>query len=424
MARARTLRRHGALWKPRSAVQEVLASKPLVAVGLTHGATPEALPGTLLSPPAVSFTGSSFFAPGPNYLAGPAGIRGGMQFDGVDDLVTIDYTNRLNQIENPSFEYGLATITSILSATLTQSGAESFFGTKSLKIDTPGVSNQEGVRFDSVAGGTFVLVDGLATYSFSAYVKGVAGATWRLALQEFDASNANLGTIVGATETLTGAWQRIQMTMTTQATTAKLRAFLRTNLAGGLATTLYADGVLLEKSPIVRPWFSGDSDIDTAWEGTPGGSPSTKGFWSNTARRTFECWLYLDDAAAQYPILVASTGVSTFVFDVFANDMIAVTRKTTDNEYSGAYPSRGAWVHLDLGMTSSGPVLKVNGVTKTPGVAAWQDALTDSTLSTGKLYLGSSAFTKLKGRMALAAFYNKLLTNEENARHRAAALRG
>lgn len=171
---------------------------------------------------------------------------------------------RTNLIHNPSFETGVTTWTVGANTSFAVSTAQKQFGSQSGLI----------TRLNTTAGNGYILrtVTGLTvgnTYTFSFYVYGGTG---------------NYAYKIGSTSNVTFAapgatWTRISRTFVAATTSTQFYINDDTNTTPTAGTTLYVDGVMLEESPTLNPYFDGDTrymdGTAASWTGAAHVTPST-----------------------------------------------------------------------------------------------------------------------------------------------------
>ncbi|MEW6183374.1 MAG: discoidin domain-containing protein [Bacillota bacterium] len=133
-------------------------------------------------------------------------------------------------------------------STRTRDTANSWHGTASLKVETPGYGLQEGFRTTSN------LVTASQTYTASVWLKGTG--TIFLGLREITSGEALVGYTASAPITLTGSWQRVSVTRTFGSTGARTQLMVVTT-GSVQAATFYADGLQIEQKAYATPWHIG-----------------------------------------------------------------------------------------------------------------------------------------------------------------------
>jgi hypothetical protein len=183
---------------------------------------------------------------------------------------------RTNLIPTPSFEQGslfgwAAQGTPLPTVTITTEQAA--FGSKSLKINSNGVSSFSGVSC-TVSGLT---VGQVYVFSLHAYVP---------------SGSVDIGTIVNGTGFGTSVngirdqWVRCSMTFTATSTSHSMGAIQASTTSGQIG---YIDGVMLEKGSSLGSYFDGSYTSGAAWTGTVGNSTSVK---SSGTGGGFDAWEY------------------------------------------------------------------------------------------------------------------------------------
>jgi hypothetical protein len=148
--------------------------------------------------------------------------------------------------------------------------------------------------------GAIYTISGLAAsqqYYASYWVKGTAGNTVRLDLQELNSSSAVVGTTLSDVLTLTGSWQRISVSRTFGTTGLSAKLFLRNVLSTSSIT--YWDALLYEVSSTLNSYFDGSSTntslFENAWLGATGQSKSTRNIIATYATETSMAPLFIND---------------------------------------------------------------------------------------------------------------------------------
>lgn len=152
-----------------------------------------------------------------------------------------------NLITNGGFETNTAGWTDV-SSTTTRITTQFKFGAASGNVVTSNLTVNEGPyqNFTATA----------AIYTVSAWVRGDAGGTVRVAVRDNAGANAQLGTAV----TLTSSWQRITLT-TTALTAATWRTYIETNVQQSI--TFQIDGVQAELSSMATPYVETNGSTAT-----------------------------------------------------------------------------------------------------------------------------------------------------------------
>jgi hypothetical protein len=197
----------------------------------------------------------------------------------------VNAVTNTNFATNPSFEgQSLVTTTNI--------STNPSFGTDTTGWTLSGGTSFTRVTSDSVFGSACgqlvataagnlaynqVTTTASQTYTYSAYVKGEVGKTFRINLEERTAS-ASVGLTVGSTITANGTWQRVSVTRTFGATGVIARLIIENRQAG--SHTILIDGVLFTQSATTLTYFDGNTtgvnDTTFAWTGTANNSSSTE----------------------------------------------------------------------------------------------------------------------------------------------------
>jgi len=169
-----------------------------------------------------------------------------------------------NQIKNPTFAspdfeedwtaYGAG-------YTIEETGDEQRFGAYSMKVNTANM----------VIGGAYhqnLSVTNGATYTFSCYIKGVAGQAMQIEIRQSTAVKAT------TTFTSTGYWQRVEVTYTAPGNASDYRAYVIRNAVASVEP-FYVDGAQFEQASKATTFFDGYS-AGCRWTGTIRNSPSER----------------------------------------------------------------------------------------------------------------------------------------------------
>jgi hypothetical protein len=197
-----------------------------------------------------SFTGNNTITTTSNLVPNPS-------FEG-QSLVTIT-----NLVTNPSFETNTTGWTRSGGTSFNRITSDFLFGSACGQLIATGSGNL--VYID-------ISVTAAQTYVFSAYVKGEAGKTVSVDIEE-----VGVGTTNGTAFTLNGTWQRMSVTRTfTTGTTARCRVQNR----GAVANTILIDGAMLTVGATTQTYFDGNTtdvnDTAFAWTGAANNSSSTE----------------------------------------------------------------------------------------------------------------------------------------------------
>lgn len=167
----------------------------------------------------------------------------GVQGDGrtADSSASI-FEATTNLCTNGGFETNTTGWT-LVSAAIARITSQFKFGAASLEIVTSNAAANEGAYHNFTATA--------AVYTVSAWVRGAAGGTVRMAVRDNAGGSAQTGTAV----TLTGTWQRITLT-TTALTAATWRCYVETDVQQ--AVTFQVDGVQAEQQPLATPYVHTD----------------------------------------------------------------------------------------------------------------------------------------------------------------------
>jgi hypothetical protein len=127
-----------------------------------------------------------------------------------------------NLVTNPSFEVDTTGWSSFNAATAVRSTSEARVGSASLLVTTTGAGADEGATQH-----VKIAVAASTTYTCTMWFKGATGSV-HINANAYNSSDGYLTTFVGAATTLDGTWQRLSLTFTTTATTAKVDLFALT----------------------------------------------------------------------------------------------------------------------------------------------------------------------------------------------------
>lgn len=170
-----------------------------------------------------------------------------------------------NQIKNPTFahpEFEKDWTAIGAGVTIAETGSEQRFGAYSMQV------NPANNTISGAYHGGLTIENGL-DYTFSCYVKGVAGQTMRLAIDK--GIEPNLYT---KTFTASGYWQRVELTFTSVDTSATYRAKVLRDAVASTAP-FYVDGAQFEQASKASTLFDGYSP-GCRWTGTIRNSPSER----------------------------------------------------------------------------------------------------------------------------------------------------
>lgn len=179
-----------------------------------------------------------------------------------------DSTKRVNLVTNPSFESNTTGWTST-GATISRVTTDFYIGTASLSTVCPANGNWAGTSAP-------ITVAPNTVYTSSIYVKGEAGKTFQLQFDDYTSADVYIASLSSAVITATGTWQRVSVTRTLGATSAKGYIYVFNRTAG--AHTFYLDGAMCETASDMRPYFDGNYSEDPnyipEWNGTVNNSTS------------------------------------------------------------------------------------------------------------------------------------------------------
>lgn len=163
--------------------------------------------------------------------------------------------------------------------------------------------------------------------TLSCYIKGTIAnfANIRIYLKALK----NDGTVTGTSSlvaiTLTTDWQRVSVSYTCPALTTHVHAHLQANTAAANhAVDVVVDDVLIEKSPVLTPYFDGTYP-NCAWTGTANASTSTRTV--SVLKYPLEAFAVGGTAAMRYTPLYAGNGTATervLYLNAGANDRVRI----------------------------------------------------------------------------------------------------
>ena len=178
---------------------------------------------------------------------------------------------RTNLFTNPSFEAALTGWTATTGMTATRSTDEFLLGGASLRCVSTATSSE--------ALSPAMSVDASASYTASAFIKGTSGNTVVITIYEFNSSNTQVGSTSSNVISLTGSWQRINVSKNLVATASTVKVAVSDARAANAGQTFFLDNMLFEKSAFLDDYFYGDTpDADGreyAWSGASHASTST-----------------------------------------------------------------------------------------------------------------------------------------------------
>lgn len=205
-----------------------------------------------------------------NYVTLPPIVTGYPLDDRISVIVPIA---RTNLVTNPSFETNTTSWTAI-GGSIARSTTQQYHGAYSLSV-TPSSSTTDGARYDTVS-----LVSG-TVYAYSCKVLGVAGRSYKLALETTGSVELAAITFVAS-----GRWQWMYGYYTESSTTTRR---LTVRKAGGTETSVfYLDGAQVEAlaaGETVSTFIDGSQQGLVPnqqppayfWNGTPHASTSSRG---------------------------------------------------------------------------------------------------------------------------------------------------
>jgi hypothetical protein len=196
--------------------------------------------------------------------------------------LTTSSTNT-NSITNPSFEgQSTTTVTNLITNPSFEANTTSWVtsGGTVTRITTDSVFGSACANYVATANNHLVFIDSTATpsttYTFSGYVKGESGKSYRLNIEE-RTGLAGVGSTASANITANGSWQRVSVTRTFGATGVIARTWVQNATVG--AHQMLIDGAMLTVGAVTEPYFDGNStanDTTFVWTGTADNSASTR----------------------------------------------------------------------------------------------------------------------------------------------------
>lgn len=190
-------------------------------------------------------------------------------------------TTRKNFIQNPSFESDISSwgTSGGGTATLSQDSTISLFGSKCLRIDNSSVTVSSRLNYIPTVSPS---ASAGQTWTASAYFR-MAGTNTRdihINIEFYNSSLSPLSTIFSAIFTVNNTtWTRGSVTAVAPANTAFVRMSVNYYQGGSIAANpTLVDGVLLEQSATLNPYFDGDTPDTSSvfsWDGVPNLSTST-----------------------------------------------------------------------------------------------------------------------------------------------------
>ena len=189
-----------------------------------------------------------------------------------------------NLVTNPSFEgQSLVTTTNLITNPSLETNTTGWVasGGTITRITTDSVFGVACGRHAATAVNHLAYIDTAVTpsqvYTFSLYLKGEAGKTFLINIEERTASAAVGGT-ASATITANGTWQRVSVTRTFGATGVIARTWVQNRFSG--AHTILFDGAMFTVGTGTQTYFDGNTtgvnDTTFAWTGTTNNSSSTE----------------------------------------------------------------------------------------------------------------------------------------------------
>jgi hypothetical protein len=274
---------------------------------------------------------------------------------------------RTNLAGNPSVETNTTSWSAVgTGTTIARITNDSKFGSACLQVTKGAVNNAAGrLQF---ATGTRMAVLPSTTYMISAWVKVPAGnenAGLRIRRSPFTAvtGGSAITATVSATTTVTAAngWVRLSSSITTTSTTNALSISVEQAVAGTAGQLFLIDGVLVEQTSQLLPYFDGSyaepdaKAISTSWEGTQNNSVSRITFrsesglnWTEKGYLFFNSLTQVDNLSSVYavvslenifnfsPIMLFKNVNNRDQLEIFVEDGFLVYRFNEDVIYSVA----------------------------------------------------------------------------------------
>lgn len=335
------------------------------------------------------------------------GIPGYLELDGSNDYASVStLTTRRNLCPNP------------LIPDLTgwqQNGALETFERVALggsNPSSPGFGTTSAIRMVEAGGSTNanVFFEAAATTGvvqrFSAYAY-VASGNVRCRVTNV------AGTVkaIGATESTTGQWVRIDVTVTPDSTETYR---YRIDNPGTAAAEIFVAAVLLETTSELRSYFPTPSQLasgSAGWLGTAHASASDLGLFANGTVRTFCGFAYRESSTGTQALVGGSdTSGAPPRFTLLGGSDTARLRAdgSTSVVWSESGISTGQWVHWALAFRGADDEVELFIDGESKGAQAYA---TNWSAEPGHLTIGAygSGTAPWNGRMAhFAVFYHEL----------------
>lgn len=289
-------------------------------------------------------------------------------------------TVRTNLITNPSLEVDATGYKRISTAgnLTTRVTTQAYSGSASLES---AFSNSDGAFFDVSS------LTASSTYTFSVWVKGTAGDTVRLDLNERVSSTTDVGTTTGNVVTLTGSWQRLSVTRTFGATGVYARLLMR-NVSATMAGPTYWDALQLEVGSTASDYFDGSfppaDNFSYAWTNTDNASTSiqrgaTVTGWSVLTSAT------ISQVTSQKYIGSSSLLVAATAINAGAQWTVSTVAASTTYTFSAYVKGEvGKSIYLEiLEQDSGGTEIGRNTGSNIPMTGDWQQLSISRTFTTG-----------------------------------------
>ena len=170
----------------------------------------------------------------------------------------------INQIKNPTFahpEYEQHWSAYGTGVTITETGTEARWGAYSMKIN-PASGVESGAYYAGLT------VENGLDYTFSCYVKGVAGQAMRIEIRQTTTIKETKQFVA------TGYWQRVEVTYTAPVNAADYRVYVIRDAVASTAP-FFVDGAQFEQDSKASTFFDGYS-IGCHWTGAIRNSPSAR----------------------------------------------------------------------------------------------------------------------------------------------------
>ena len=207
-------------------------------------------------------------------------------------------STRTNLVTNPSFEVNTSGWASNASATISRISSDGFFGGSCLQVTKSAVTQSGAYTSTGMSG----IIAG-NNYTLSAYVKIPIGQESSIirVWGDWSTGTSYISTMASSNTSSissTDGWKRITVTGTAPSNAQQLNIYILQTVVGTAGQKFLLDGVMLEQSSNVLPYFDGSyadplaKAISTSWNGTPNASTSTMQYWTTEGTNwTEQCYL-------------------------------------------------------------------------------------------------------------------------------------